>query len=64
MQPRPGQQPDSPAERAQAFVHGADIVFGAGQCAPGTAEGKRILAHELVHVVQQSGGALVDPITP
>ncbi len=37
---------------------GQDIVFGAGQYQPRGAEGQRLLAHELVHVVQQ--GALID----
>jgi predicted deacylase len=42
------------AVRARAYTIGNDIVFGAGAWAPGTAEGRRLLAHELVHVVQQS----------
>jgi hypothetical protein len=41
---------------AMAYTTGENIVFGAGQYAPGTAEGKRLLAHELTHVVQQRGG--------
>ena len=41
------------AVNACAFTVGRDVVFGAGQYAPGTAEGKRLLAHELTHVVQQ-----------
>lgn len=40
---------------AQAYAVGRQIVFGAGQYAPGTLEGRRLLAHELTHVVQQSG---------
>jgi hypothetical protein len=40
--------------QARAFAAGSDIVFGTGQYAPGTAEGRRLLAHELAHVVQQS----------
>lgn len=44
------------AVRARAYTIGRDIVFGAGQYAPATVEGKRVLAHELVHVVQQAGG--------
>jgi hypothetical protein len=43
------------AVNARAYTLGQDIVFGAGQYAPGTAEGKRLLAHELTHVVQQTG---------
>jgi hypothetical protein len=40
---------------AQAYTVGHDIVFGAGQFAPGTFSGRRLLAHELAHVVQQCG---------
>lgn len=40
---------------ASAYTVGADIVFGAGRYAPGMHEGRRLIAHELAHVVQQSG---------
>ncbi|PWB55635.1 MAG: hypothetical protein C3F18_05510 [Nitrosomonadales bacterium] len=40
---------------ARAFTLGHDIVFGAGEFAPGSAEGQHLLAHELTHVVQQAG---------
>src|SRR6185295_14631809 len=40
---------------ANAYTVGRDIVFGAHQFAPGTHEGRRLLAHELTHVVQQGG---------
>jgi hypothetical protein len=39
---------------ARAFTIGQDVVFGAGQYGPGTPVGKRLLAHELTHVIQQS----------
>lgn len=39
---------------ARAFTVGSDIVFAAGAYAPATAVGKRLIAHELAHVVQQS----------
>lgn len=42
---------------AAAYTSGQDVVFGAGQYAPGTAEGGRLLAHELTHVVQQASAA-------
>ena len=42
---------------ALAFTVGRDIVFGAGQYRPETSAGKRLLAHELTHVVQQTGAA-------
>lgn len=42
---------------AQAFTVDNEIVFGAGQYAPVSSPGKSLLAHELTHVVQQSGAA-------
>lgn len=39
---------------ARAYTVGKQVVFGAGQFAPATQEGRRLLAHELTHVVQQS----------
>ncbi len=44
------------AVQAQAYTVGRNVVFGAGQYAPGTDAGRRLLAHELTHVVQQGGG--------
>ena len=41
------------AVNARSFTVGENIVFGDGQYAPGTADGRNLLAHELVHVVQQ-----------
>jgi len=40
---------------ALAYTHGNNIVFGAGQYQPGTDAGKRLMAHELTHTIQQSG---------
>ena len=45
------------AVQARAYTIGSDIVFGSGEYAPATAQGMQLLAHELVHVVQQSGSA-------
>ena len=42
--------------QAKAFTHGSDIYFNQGQYAPESTEGKRLLAHELTHTVQQDGG--------
>jgi hypothetical protein len=39
--------------RARAFTVGTDIAFGANQYQPGTADGLRLVAHELSHAVQQ-----------
>jgi hypothetical protein len=41
---------------ALAYTVGRDIVFNAGQYAPGNLTGQRLLAHELTHVVQQTAG--------
>ena len=40
---------------AQAFTHGYDIYFNKRKYDPYSQEGKRLLAHELTHVVQQKG---------
>jgi hypothetical protein len=41
------------AVNALAYTVGRDVVFDRGCYAPRTAEGQRLLAHELTHVVQQ-----------
>jgi hypothetical protein len=43
---------------AHAFTLGRDIYFGARQFAPATHEGRRLIAHELVHVAQQNRRSL------
>ena len=40
---------------ALAFTNGADIYFNTGQYAPQSAAGKKLLVHELTHVLQQKG---------
>jgi hypothetical protein len=40
---------------AHAYTLGQNMVFDAGRFAPRTHEGQRLIAHELTHVVQQSG---------
>lgn len=42
---------------ARAFTAGRDIFFGAEEYAPQTVEGKRLIAHELTHVLQQGAGS-------
>ncbi len=48
---------------ATAYTVGQNMVFGAGRFAPRTLEGRRLIAHELTHVVQQSaeGASAVAP---
>jgi hypothetical protein len=48
------------AIQANAFTVESDIYFGAGQYAPGTPHGDRVLAHELVHVGQRQDGRMPD----
>jgi hypothetical protein len=43
---------------ALAYTHQNHIVFGKDQYQPNTDAGKRLLAHELTHVVQQQGNSL------
>jgi len=42
---------------ALAFTVGNDIAFAPGQYRPGSDEGRALLAHELTHTLQQTGGA-------
>jgi hypothetical protein len=44
------------AAGAHAFTIGRHIAFNAGRFAPATTSGRRLLGHELAHVVQQSRG--------
>jgi hypothetical protein len=61
---------------AQAYTIGSDVVFGEARYAPGTESGRRLIAHELAHVIQQNnsgasghtrripGAARIPPGTP
>lgn len=44
---------------AKAFTTGNDIYFRSGEYNPGSSGGQELLAHELTHVVQQTGGSPV-----
>jgi hypothetical protein len=44
---------------ALAYTVDGGVVFGKGKHAPGTSSGRRLLAHELAHVVQQSQSGVV-----
>lgn len=48
------------ALQARAYTAGRDIVFGAGQYRPHTAPGRKLIAHELAHVVQQNQAGPTD----
>jgi hypothetical protein len=43
---------------ALAFTTGNHIVFNAGQYSPGTDSGKKLLGHELTHVIQQGSAGV------
>ncbi len=45
------------AVNAKAFTHGQDIYMGSGAYAPDTMPGKRLLAHELTHTIQQGNAS-------
>lgn len=45
------------AVNARAFTIGGDVVFASGEFRTETPAGRRLLAHELGHVIQQSGGS-------
>src|SRR5215208_4313766 len=50
------------AVNALAYTVSGDIVFGAGQYVPGTGAGRRVIAHELTHTIQQDGVGDTSPV--
>jgi hypothetical protein len=57
------------ALHADAFTFGSDVVFARGRYQPHSDDGRRLLAHELVHVQQQSSGVSqvqrqLEPVEP
>ena len=60
---------DGPASRsadaleARAYTVRSDIVFAKGEYDPASRAGRRLLAHELTHTIQQTGGVSRDPAT-
>jgi len=44
---------------ANAYTIGNEMVFGPGRFAPGTREGQRLIAHELVHVMQPNATSVL-----
>jgi hypothetical protein len=44
--------------QAKAFTTGQDVFFRQGAYDPGSRDGQELIAHELTHVVQQTGGAV------
>jgi hypothetical protein len=53
--------PQAAALGAQAFTLGSHIYFAPGQYDPQSARGRRLLGHELTHVVQQRTGRVPNP---
>jgi hypothetical protein len=49
------------AVNALAYAVGHHIVFGTNQYAPGTQAGRRLIAHELAHTIQDRGGYALHP---
>ncbi len=49
------------SHHARAYAQGQNIVFADGQFAPNQAGGRRLLVHELTHVIQQSGSGGSEP---
>lgn len=47
--------------RAKAFTHENHIFFNTGKYNPNTKDGQWLLAHELTHVIQQTGSREVQP---
>jgi hypothetical protein len=51
------------AVHAQAYASGNHVVFGPGQFRPSTPAGRRLLAHELAHTIQQQSGIGASELT-
>jgi len=51
------------AVSARAFATGSDVYFAQGEYRPNTADGDKLIAHELAHVVQQRGASTSGPLT-
>ena len=51
------------AVNAEAFTTGRDIFFRSGNYNPGSSDGRKLLAHELTHVVQQRTAPPQDDMT-
>jgi hypothetical protein len=47
--------------QAKAFTTGQDVFFRQGAYEPGSRGGQELIAHELTHVVQQTGGVQLQP---
>ena len=56
-------RPAQPLRLRAAFATGTDVYFAKGEYNPGSADGDRLIAHELAHVVQQRGAANTGPLT-
>jgi len=50
--------------QAYAYTVGSDVVFQSGRYEPESDSGKRMLAHELTHVVQQRSGPVAGTPAP
>ena len=50
------------AVNALAYTVGRNVVFDEGRFAPQSSEGQKLIAHEIVHVMQQSTAAETSPI--
>jgi hypothetical protein len=50
------------AVSARAFATGTDVYFAKGEYNPGSADGDKLIAHELAHVVQQRGAGASGPL--
>ena len=53
----------SQAVHADAFTTGRDIFFREGKYSPGSSEGRKLLAHELTHAVQQASAPPAGELT-
>jgi hypothetical protein len=58
-----GARESAEALSARAFTVGSQLVFGLGEYSPRSEPGRRLLAHELTHVIQQRSGTVQQAAT-
>jgi hypothetical protein len=67
--PQPEKDPAAPLHELasnvgnHAFATGTDVYFAKGEYSPGSADGDKLIAHELAHVVQQRGAPQGGPLS-
>jgi hypothetical protein len=55
------ERPEASLLGVRAATHGTDLYFAPGMYRPATPEGRRLVGHEVAHVIQQRRGRVANP---